>query len=569
MDMPTVIRAARGQQPADLLLTDGRIVNVFSGEIQTGNIAIAAGFVVGFGDYPARTVCSLQGRYVAPGFIDPHVHIESAMASVTEFARVLVARGTTTVVADPHEIANVLGAAGIDYMLQSAESQPLNVYYTLPSCVPATELETAGARLGAAELETFWRHPRIVGLGEMMNYPGVLEADPMVLAKLAAARRWGKPIDGHAPGLSGKDLYAYLAAGIRSDHECTRRDEALEKIRTGMHVMIREGTGAKNLAELLPVITARTARQCMWCTDDRHAQDLLQEGHIDAMVRAAIAAGLEPVTAIQLATINPARYFGFGHLGAVAPGRQADLVVFSDLNEPHIEAVYCRGVLTAEAGRVLPSIARPAPPMLPGAMHLATDHLDFAIPVGGAHIHVIEIVPGQILTGRSVQPVARNGNLAVADPERDLLKIAVIDRHSGSGRMGAGFVRGLGLRHGAVASSVAHDTHNVIVAGADDADMQAAVAAVAETGGGLAVVDGGRLRARLPLPIAGLMSDQPLKTVANQLDVLGQAARELGCRLPDPFMTLSFLALPVIPQLKITDRGLIDVETFAPIPLFV
>jgi len=569
MNMQAVIRAARGQSPADLRLDNCRIVNVFSGEIIEGSIAVAEDVVVGFGDYPAAETRDLQGRFVAPGFIDAHVHIESSLAGVTEFARTLAACGTTTVVADPHEIANVLGAAGIDYMLQAAELQPINIFYTLPSCVPATDLETSGARIGAGDLEAFWKHPRVVGLAEMMNFPGVLNADADVAAKIEAARRHGKSIDGHSPGLGGKDLYAYLAAGIGSDHECTAAEEALAKLRAGMHIMIRQASGARNLAELLPVVTPQTARRCMWCTDDRNPRDLLQEGHIDSMVRESIAGGLDPMTAIQLATLHPARYFGLRHLGAIAPGRQADLVVFSDLNAPRIEAVYCRGRLIAERGRVLPSVPKPGLPPVPSGMNLDPGALDLTLPAAGDRIHVIEIVPDQIITRRSVQPVARQGNRAVADPGRDIIKIAVVDRHSGSARHAVGFVRGLGLRRGALASSVAHDSHNLIVAGVEDADMQTALAAVVEMGGGMAAAAGQKLRAALALPIAGLMSAEPLETIAGRLENLERSARELGSTLRDPFMTLSFLALPVIPQLKITDRGLIDVEKFAPIPVFV
>ena len=569
MSQAATIQAARGGRKADLLLTNCRIVNVFSGEIERGSIAIADGNIVGTGPYDALRTEDMGGRYVCPGFIDAHLHIESSMAGVSEFARSVVVNGTTTVVADPHEIANVLGTTGLDYMLASAENQPINVYYALPSCVPATDLETSGARLDAADLKPYWGNDRIVALGEMMNFPGVLNADPMVMAKLASARAHRRPVDGHAPGLTGKDLNAYVAAGIRSDHECTTADEAAEKLRAGMHIMIREGTTARNLTALLPVVTEQTRRQIMWCTDDRHPQELLEDGHIDDILRCAIAQGLEPVTAIQMATINPATYFGLHHLGAIAPGRQADLVVFPTLDSPRAEAVYCRGTLTARGGKLLPSVRPPRPVDLPPAMDLDPTAIDLRVRAENKKMRVIEIVPDQVVTGQSVVPVKQSEGLAVADPDRDLAKIAVIERYSGTARSGIGFVRGLNLKHGALASSVAHDSHNIITAGTNDEDMLAAVAAIVQMGGGLAIVSGTKVIAALALPIAGLMSNEPLVEIHRQMQLLVEAARACGTRLHDPFMTLSFLALAVIPELKITDRGLIDVNRFSAVPLFV
>ncbi len=467
-------KAARGEHPCDLLLTNARIVDVFSGEIAAGSVAVAAGRIVGIGDYPARTTVDLGERFVAPGFIDAHVHIESAMTCVAGFARAVVARGTTAVVADPHEIANVLGAEGIRYMLASAVGQPINVFYALPSCVPATDMETAGARLVAADLEPFFQDPRIVALGEMMNYPGVLNGDPEVLEKIDAARRHGRPVDGHAPGLSGKDLAVYVAAGISSDHECTAAAEALEKLATGMHIMIREGTGARNLAALLPVVTERNARRLMWCTDDRHPHDLLEEGHIDSIVAAAIHGGVDPVTAIRMATLNPAERFGLTHLGAVAPGRQADLVVFSDPSRLRIEAVYVRGELVARDGRLVDGIGIPPSLPAPPSMHVRLEGLDFGLTAAGRRLRVIDLIPDQILTRQSTESAPVEDGRLVSDPGRDLLKIAVVERHSGSGRIGLGVVRGFGLRQGALASSVAHDSHNIVVVGVTDADMRAA-----------------------------------------------------------------------------------------------
>ncbi len=570
MTISDIIAAARGEAPVDLLLTNARIVNVFSGEVLPGAIAVAGGLIAGIGEYPARSVVDLEGRIVAPGFIDAHLHMESAMVTVSEFARAVLPRGTTTVVADPHEIANVAGADGIRYMLASAESQPMNVYYTLPSCVPATELETAGARLSARQLSDFMGHEAVVALAEMMNYPGVLTLEPEVLAKLELARRHGKPVDGHAPALTGRDLNAYVAAGVSSDHECTGLKEAREKLRAGMHIMIREGTAAKNLDALLPLITQENCQRMMWCTDDRHPHDLIEKGHVDHILRRAIGAGLDPVTAIRMATLHPARYFGLSHrIGAIAPGLRADLVVLPDLSCQTIEAVYAAGRPVARDGRLLPETVFPHPPPGPRAMHVAEGALDLSIPAEGDRVRVIGIRPDQIVTDAEVDTAAVHQGEAVADPERDLLKIAVVERHLGTGNVGRGFVRGIGLKRGAIASSVAHDSHNIILVGADDGDMQAAADRVIQMGGGLAVSCGGRILAELALPVAGLMSDAPLVVVRDSLEALIGSARELGCSLADPFMTLSFLALPVIPALKLTDRGLVDVASFRLVPLFV
>jgi adenine deaminase len=569
MELADFIQVARGRRPCDLLLTDARIVDVFSGNVFPGSLAIAAGRIAGFGDTPAHRRVSLGGRFVAPGFIDPHVHIESAMTCVGEFARAVAARGTTTVVADPHEIANVLGTVGIRYMLASAEGQPINVFYTLPSCVPATGLETAGAELTAADMAGFFDHPRIVALGEMMNFPGVLGGDPGVLAKLAAARRSGKPVDGHAPGLSGLDLAAYAAAGITSDHECTSAAEAREKLAAGMYVMIRQGTAARNLKDLLPIVTEGACRRLMWCTDDRHPHDLLHEGHIDAILREAIGAGVDPVTAIRMATLTPAERFGLNDLGALAPGRQADFVVFSDLKSPSAEEVYCRGVLVARNGSMVPGLAPPPPPSAPPSMRVGTADLDFSVRCTGRRVRVIEVVADQIFTRQTVAAAPLAAGVFASDPARDLLKIAVIERHRGSGRVGLGVIRGIGLKNGALASSVAHDSHNIIVVGTTDADMRAAAEAVAAMGGGLVAAAGGRVLSSLPLPVAGLMSEEPLPVVSAAVDRLIRAAGDLGSALKDPFMTLSFMALPVIPELKITDRGLVDVNRFEHVPLFL
>jgi len=569
MNMTEIIKAAHGETPVDLLLTNARVVNVLTGEVVLQAVAISRGTIVGFGPYKARTVVDLNGRFVAPGFMDSHVHIESAMTCISEFSRAITVHGTTTVVADPHEIANVLGADGIAYMLHAAEEQPINIYFTLPSCVPATDMETAGARLTAEDLEPFLNHKRIVALAEMMNYPGVIYGDPDVLAKISSAKEHRKPVDGHAPGLKGPALNAYIAAGIQSDHECTTAQEAREKMAAGMHIMIRQGTGAKNLKALLEAVNERTARRMMWCTDDRHPHDLVAEGHIDSIVREAIQSGLDPILAIQMATLNPAEYFRLDHLGAIALGRQADLVIFSDLQNPMIEQVYCRGVLTAENEKMLPHIQIPVPAAIAPAMHVDLQQVDFTIAAKEKNMRVIELVTDQLITHQRIEkPVVKSGQ-AVSDPSKDLLKMAVVERHGKSGNIGLGFVKGFGLKRGALASSVAHDSHNIIIVGATDADMHVALQAVVRMGGGLAAASDQDVLARLALPLAGLMSFEPVIDVRQQLDGLIGIAHQMGCTLSDPFMTLSFLALPVIPALKLTDQGLIDVNKFEVVPLFV
>ena len=569
MNLTEIIKAARGEKPADLLVTDARIINVFTAEIVTGSFAVSEGYFIGFGDYSAKKTIDARGQYIAPGFIDPHVHIESSMACPTEFARAVVVNGTTSVAADPHEIANVMGVEGIDYMLQSADHQPINFYFTLSSCVPATDMETSGAAITAEDLESLIGNDKIVALAEMMNYPGVIAAEPDVLAKIQAAKHHNKPVDGHAPGLRGRELNAYLSAGIGSDHECTTIPEALEKLEAGMRIMIRQGTGARNLEALLPIINAKTARRLMWCTDDRHPHDLLDDGHIDVIIREAIGAGLDPVTAIQMASINPAEYFRLDHLGAIAPGRQADFVILSDLASLTVEQVYCRGIHVAANGEMRPDINKPKPIPTRSSMNLNTAEVDFSIPAERRRIRVMDIVPDQLITTQRVEEISPADGLARSDPSRDLLKIAVVERHRGSGNIGKAFVRGLGIKKGAMASSVAHDSHNIVVVGTSDGDMRAALNAVVEMQGGLAAVVDKKPVATLPLPVAGLMSLEPLEKIRKQMDQLIAASRAMGSSLKDPYMTLSFLALPVIPELKITDRGLVDVNQFKVVPLFV
>jgi adenine deaminase len=571
MTLESLIAVARGEEPADLLLKNAQLVNVFSGEIHPADIAVYDGRVAGFGEYQARREVDLDGKFVAPGFIDAHVHLESSMVQPAEFARAIVPHGTTAVVCDPHEIANVLGLAGVRYILAASEGLPLQVYVMAPSCVPATHMETTGAELTAADIEELLAHERVIGLAEMMNFPGVLFRVPAVLDKIRIAA--GHPIDGHAPGLSGLDLNAYIAAGIRSDHECTHLENAREKLRRGMHILIREGTTARNLQALLPLVTVANSRMCHFCTDDRHPDTLLTEGHIDDVVRKAIAGGLDPVTAIRMATINTAEYFRLYNSGAVAPGYRADLLVLDDLPSVQVAQVYSGGELVAEGGRFLPS--RAALPHVPmqSSVHLDLSALDLTLLVGEGAANapvarVIGAIPEQVVTDDlRLEPTTDDG-CVVSDPARDLLKIAVVERHRGTGNVGLGLVKGVGLKRGAIASSVAHDSHNIVVVGVSDDEMRAAVAAVADMGGGQVAVAGGEVQAACPLPIAGLMSDRPLEEVRDRVAALTRAAHALGCTLPDPLMTMSFLALAVIPSLKITDKGLVDVNKFEIVPLF-
>ncbi len=569
------IRVALGEEPADLVLRNARLVNVFSGEVHPADVALHAGRVVGIGDYSGREEIDLQGHYLCPGFIDGHVHLESAMVHPAEFARAVVPRGTTTVVADPHEIANVMGVAGVRYMIEATAGLPLNVYLMAPSCVPASPLETAGASLGPADLADLFQEERVLGLAEMMNFPGVLRRVPEVLEKLRVAG--GRPVDGHAPGLTGKELCAYIAAGIGSDHECTNLAEALEKLRLGMAIMIREGSTAHNLEDLLPLIMPGNASACFFVSDDRHPADLLVRGHMDAILRQAQPQELlPPVTLVQMATINPARYFRLRDLGAVAPGYRADLVVLESLDALNpeeafrVRMVFKDGRLVAREGAVMEEALPTARPVPPASFRVAGfDDARLAVPAQGQRLRVIGVVPDQVVTRALVEEARVEDGLAVADPERDVLKIAVVERHHGTGNVGLGFVRGFGLKQGAIASSVAHDSHNIVVVGCSDAEMACAVEAVVRMGGGQVVVAGTQVLAALALPIAGLMSDRPLGEVYDGVQEMGAAARRLGCTLESPLMTLSFLALVVIPELKLSDRGLVDVGAFAVVPLFV
>ena len=567
MELAQIIKIARGDEPADLLLKNGKILNVFTGEIIDTDIAIVHSRIVGLGSYEARDTVDLRGRYVAPGLIDSHVHIESAMVPPPEFARAVVPRGTTTVVTDPHEIANVLGLEGIRYMLEMAKRNPLSVYVNAPSCVPSTHMETTGASLEWYDLEPLQREPYVIGLAEVMNFPGVVYGDESVLNKIRSFK--GMIKDGHCPGLTGKGLMAYANASIGSDHECTTVDEALEKLRLGLYIFIREATNAHNLKTLLPMVSPDNARRICFCTDDRQPADLLEEGHIDFMVRTAIAEGIPPLAAFRMATLNPSEYFHLHDRGAIAPGRRADLMIFSDLQQPEAEMVYRGGKLVAENGEMLPWQREVRRSILRSSMNVNWGEIDLRVPVESRQVRVIGAIPDQLITDHLIEDTPQqNGNLG-SSPERDLLKMAVIERHLATGRFGVGLVRGLGLKRGAIASTVAHDHHNIVVIGADDESMLTAARAIAVTGGGMAAANGDTLLAQLPLPIAGLMSDQPIETVRDQMAELIRAAHQLGSPLHDPFMAMSFLALPVIPSLKLTDHGLVDVDKFERVPLFV
>jgi len=564
------IAAARGDTPADLLLTNLQLVNVFTGDIYPTEIAIKGSRIIGIGSgYEAADTVDLGGRYVAPGLIDAHVHIESSLCAPPEFSRAVLTHGVTSVITDPHEIANVHGLDGIRFMLDSAKGGALSMYVMASSCVPATHMETAGADLDAADLQTLLDNPWVIGLAEVMNFPGVVYGDEGVLEKLDAFA--GRPLDGHCPGLTGQALNAYAAAGIGSDHECTTVEEAREKLRLGMVIFIREATNAHNLRPLLPLVTPENSRRICWCTDDRQPADLLDDGSIDHMIRVAIReGGLDPVTAIRMGTLNTAEYFRLYDRGALAPGRRADLFVFSDLDAPRAELVYRGGQLVARDGALTITLSPPPVTALPHSININWDAVDFSIPADGQRVRVIGSLENQLITEHRIEDARIENGFAVADPARDILKMAVIERHHASGNVGKGFIHGIGLRRGAIAGTVAHDHHNLVVIGADDASMMTAARAVERLGGGLVAVDGERVLAELPLPVGGLMSDRPIDEVRAALDrLLDVAAHELGSTLHDPFMAMSFMALEVIPSLKLTDIGLVDVDRFEPVPLFV
>ncbi len=564
------IKVASGRGTVDLLIKNGRVIDLFSGQIEKKDVAIFDGFIIGFDDYPARKVVDLKGDFLCPGFMDGHVHIESSMVTIPEFARAVTPHGTTTVVIDPHEIANVLGLDGIRFMAESAKGVPLNVFIMIPSCVPATHMETSGAILNAKDIKPLFKEPWAIGLAEMMNFPGVIFGNPEVLKKIEMAE--GKRVDGHAPQLSGKGLYAYLTAGIRSDHECTNPGEAKEKLKHGMRIMVREGSTARNLKDLLPLVTPKNSRRFFFVTDDRHPKELLEEGHIPSMVRQAIQWGLDPILAIQMATLNTAEYFRLDTLGAIAPGYRADLISFDHMGRFQIKKVFKDGILVAENGKMLlRSIGSSASVKfkLKQALRIkSVNRNSFLIRSTQPLAKVIQLIPDQIVTKKAIKKVILKDGVSYPDIKEDILKIAVVERHRGTGNIGIGFVQGFGLKRGAIGSTVAHDSHNLVIVGTNDQDILKVVATVQKMGGGLVAVSNGKVLADLPLPIGGLMAEASVSQVHRSLERLKQVTRDLGCKLPDPFMTLSFLSLPVIPELKITDKGLVDVNQFKIVPVF-
>lgn len=561
------IGMAMGREPVDVLVVGARVVDVFSGEVFEASVGVADGRFVGFGEFEAREVVDAGGRYMLPGLMDAHVHIESGMVSPRQFARCVLARGTTTVVADPHEIANVLGAQGIRYMLDATRGIPLDVRVMLPSCVPATPFEHAGAVLEAADLEPLMDLPGVLGLGEVMNYPGVVNAAPEVLDKIMLAHERGLAADGHSPGVSGRELGAYAAAGIRTDHECSTPEELAERVRLGMYVLLREGSAARNLIDLLGGVTPANARRCLLCTDDREPADILRYGHMDHSLRLCAQHGLDPVTAVRMATLNTAECYGLDDRGAIAPGRRADFVLVDDLAgfEPHM--VFAGGRLAAQGGELVAELDEYASDAVAHTVRVApmgTDALGLRLDAPRAN--VIGLIPGSIVTNALELDVALDADgLFHAKDNPGLCKLAVVERHKATGNIGLGIVKGYGITGGAIATTVAHDSHNIVCAGDDDADMLAAVADLEAMGGGITLVRGGEVLAHLALPIAGLMSDRPAAEVAARLEqMLDLAYAGLGvARDVQPFMNLSFLSLPVIPELKLTDAGLFDVRSFS------
>jgi adenine deaminase len=551
------LRVARGETPAELLFKNARLVNVFSAEVHDADVAVDDGRIIGFGSYEATQVIDLAGAYLAPGLIEGHFHVESTMLTLPELIRAALPHGTCAMVIDPHEYANVLGMDGIRYVLESSKNLPIDFFIMLPSCVPATHLETAGARFTADDLALMIADDRIAGIGELMNYPGVFLGSETELAKIEAGK--DKIIDGHAPGLRGRNLNAYALAGVRSDHESTEVEEAREKLRLGLHLLVREGSTERNLEHIISLVTPQNSGNCSFATDDKLPGDLVNEGQIDHSIRKAISLGLPAITAIQMGTINTARYYRLKNHGAIAPRFWADFIVLDDLDGMKIRQVYKKGRLVAERGcYVGPALSEVPQPR--STMNLSyAGPADFMIKgAEGDEIRVIEIVPHQIVTKCAVEPARIANGHIVADPGRDILKLVVVERHCATGNVGVGFVRGFGLERGALGSTVAHDAHNVVVVGTNDRDMTAAVEAIGRMRGGqVAVVDGKEI-ARLPLPIAGLVSDQSLEVMIDQLGALNRAARSMGCVLDAPFMTLSFMSLSPIPELKLTDQGLVD-----------
>lgn len=571
--LSSIIDTARGEQPAGLLLLNARVVNVFTGEVNKTNVAVTDNTIAGLGEVYTEAVetIDLEGAYLIPGLIDAHIHIESSLLSPRYFAEAAVRWGTTVVIADPHEIANVLGVSGVEFMLNFSEGLPVDFFFTVPSCVPATDMETSGAKLSVDDMKKLLEHPRVVGLGEMMNYPGVLFKDPQVLEKLITAAEINKVTDGHSPGLTGAELQAYLAAGIHTDHECTSLEEALEKSALGMKVIIREGTAARNLKDLLPAVNESNYRQFLFGSDDLEAHDLLNRGHINHVLKEAVSQGLDPIIAIKMATINPASTYRLLNRGAVAPGYRADLVVMPDLRSFQPALVIKNGRIAFREGRVIWPFKDDLPlrDVVLNTVHLKENINPqlFSLQIQGEKANVIELIPDQIITKKTVLSPKQDNGFILSDPDRDLLKIAVVERHRETGNVGKGLVRGMGLTSGAIASSVAHDSHNIVIIGTSDEDMSRALAEIIKMQGGFVVVREGKVEASLPLEVAGIMSQKSAPEVASGMEKVVRAAHALGAKPKNPFLTMSFLALPVIPSLKLTDRGLVDVDRFEIIQL--
>jgi len=567
-DRARLIAVARGDAPPDLVVRGARVFSAFTREWIETDVAVAEGRVAGLGSFDGGDNVDGGNQYLVPGFIDAHVHIESSKLMVDEFARAVLPHGTTAVVTDPHEIANVLGTDGIHWLLDVCEGLPLEVFVMASSCVPASPFESPRRSLTSGDMESILRRSHALGVAEMMNFPAVIAGDSDELKKLAV--KGATHVDGHAPGLRGRSLDAYLAAGIRSDHESTTYEEALEKRRKGMWVLIREASNARNLVALLPLVKNYGPENCAFCTDDREPDFLVREGHINHMCRLAVEHGLDPEDAILLASLHPARYHGLTDMGAIAPGFKADFFLMPDLEHFAPTQVFKDGVLVVSDGKVLPFEGRNVPLWVRRSVRIAPmGAVDLQVPSTGASLRVIEVIPEQLLTKARTEAPKLDGGLAIADPDRDLAKIAVVERHHATGRIGKGFVTGFGLQRGAFASSVAHDAHNIVVVGTSDEDMAKCVSRLEEVGGGIIVVDGGRVAGELALPVAGLLSDEPVGTVVERMDQLHEVLADMGVKIPSPFMTLSFLALSVIPSLKITDQGLIDVDRFEIVPLEV
>lgn len=552
-----LIAVAAGREKADLVLKNAKYLNVFSNEFLSGDIAVANGLIAGVGKYDGKTEIDVSGKLVLPGFIDAHIHLESSMVTPAEFAKAVVAHGTTTVITDPHEITNVMGIDGVEYMIQASQNLPIDVHFMMPSCVPATEIDESGAELDCKDIDLYLDNKKVLGLAEMMNYVGVINGDKNVLSKIVTSQAHHKKIDGHAPELSGNDLNAYIAAGVYSDHECSTFENALEKLRKGQFIMIREGTAAHNLKALMPLLTQQYYSRCMFATDDKHPSDLLYGGHIDYIVKQALKNGADPIVALKTATHHAARYFLLNNKGAIASGYLADIVVVDNLEDFNVETVFKRGKLVFD-GEVKDFSAPTVDEKL-AEKCFDTFHLDSVTPSSfkvDGKLGLIGLVGGELLT--------RNlGTADKIDVENDILKIACIERHKGTNHIGVGYVKGYSLKSGAVATSVAHDSHNIISVGCNDGDIAVAVNAIKDSKGGIAVVENGKIKALLELPIAGLMSDEPLTTVNEKLENAKLSAYELGAdKSIDPFMTLSFLSLPVIPSLRITTKGVFDAENW-------